>query len=307
MHYPFATKSTSTQSLALLNDLYQLTMSHGDRKAGLENKESVFHLFFRRRPFNGGFTVAAGLESVVDYLENFRFDESDVSYLSTLKSSEGEPLFDPAFFDYLLNLKFTCQVDAVPEGTVVFPYEPLVRVQGPLIQCQLLESPLLNLINFPTLIATKAARVCIAARGDSVMEFGLRRAQGIGGALTASRASYIGGCNSTSNVLAGKMFGIPVQGTHSHSWVMVFDDELESFLTYAKTMPGNAVFLVDTYDTLEGVKKAIQAGKYLEEHGKKFLGIRLDSGDLAYLSIKSRQLLDAAGFFNAKNIRKQRA
>ncbi len=300
MQTPFTTKSASTQSLALLNDLYQLTMSYGYWKAGLGNKEAVFHLFFRRRPFNGGFTVAAGLEAVVDYLENFSFDESDLSYLATLKGADNIPLFTPDFFDYLAKLKFTCHVDAVPEGTVVFPYEPLLRVQGPLIQCQLLESPLLNLINFPTLIATKAARICIAAKDDSVMEFGLRRAQGIGGALTASRSAYIGGCDSTSNVLAGKIFGIPVKGTHSHSWVMAFDDEYESFLTYAKTMPGNCVFLVDTYDTIEGVKKAIEVGKWLKEHGKKFLGIRLDSGDLAYLSIKSRELLDQAGFSDAK-------
>jgi nicotinate phosphoribosyltransferase len=287
------------QSLALLTDLYQLTMSYGYWKKGLDKKEAVFHLFFRRRPFNGGFTVTAGLEWVIGYLQRFRFESSDIDYLTTLKASNGEPLFTEDFFEYLTNLKFTCSLDAVPEGTIVFPYEPIIRIQGPLIQCQLLESPLLNLINFSTLIATKAARICIAAKGDPILEFGLRRAQGIDGALTASRAAHIGGCESTSNLLAGKLFGIPVKGTHSHSWVMLFDDEKESFQNFAECFPSNSIFLVDTYDTLEGVKKAIEVGKWLQQQGKKLLGIRLDSGDLAYLSIKSRQLLDAAGFHDA--------
>ena len=284
------------QSLALLTDFYQLTMSYAYWKKRLDKKEAVFHLFFRRRTFNGGFTIAAGLESVVHYLENFHFEDSDLQYMSTLTGMDGQRLFCNEFFDYLSKMRFSCNVDAVPEGTAVFPYEPLIRIQGPLIQCQILESPLLNLINFPTLIATKAARICIAARGDPVLEFGLRRAQGIDGALTASRAAYIGGCDSTSNVMAGKLFGIPVKGTHSHSWVMVFDEEQDSFQAYAECLPNNCVFLVDTYDTLQGVKKAIEVGKWLREQGKKMIGIRLDSGDLAYLSIKSRELLDAAGF-----------
>lgn len=282
-------------SLALLTDLYQLTMSYAYWQKGLDKREAVFHLFFRRPPFKGGFTVAAGLEWVVQFLENFHFDEGDIAYLAGLKSPDGSPLFAPEFFIYLRNLRFSCDIDAVPEGTVVFPYEPLVRVQGPLIQCQILETILLNLINFSTLIATKAARICIAAQGDPVLEFGLRRAQGIDGALSASRAAYIGGCDSTSNVLAGKLFGIPVRGTHSHSWVMVFDDELSSFKTYAECLPSNCVFLVDTYDTLDGVRHAIEVGKWLKERGQKLLGIRLDSGDLAYLSIKSRAMLDQAG------------
>lgn len=291
--------TSAGQSLALLTDQYQMTMSYAYWKMGLDQKEAVFHLSFRKHTFGGGFTVAAGLESVVHYLENFRFDESDIAYLATMRDSEDKPMFEEGFFKYLADMRFSCQVDAVPEGTVVFPYEPILRIQGPLVQCQILESPLLNLINFPTLIATKAARICIAAKGDSVMEFGLRRAQGIDGALTASRAAYIGGCDSTSNVLAGKLFGIPVKGTHSHSWVMVFDDELESFQTYAKALPNNCVFLVDTYDTIAGVKKAIEVGKWLKSQGKKMLGIRLDSGDLAYLSIKSRKMLDEAGFPDA--------
>lgn len=287
------------ESLALLTDYYQLAMSNGYWKSGLDKKEAVFHLFFRRAPFQGGFTVAAGLETVIDYLQNFHFDSSDLQYLSELENSDGERCFCPKFLDYLSTMRFSCQVDAMPEGTIAFPYEPLLRIQGPLIQCQLLESPLLNLINFPSLIATKAARVRIAAKEDQVLEFGLRRAQGIDGSLTASRSAYIGGCSATSNVLAGKLFGIPVRGTHSHSWVMVFDDELEAFQTLAQTMPANTVFLVDTYDSLEGVKKAIEVGKWLKSQGKTLKGIRLDSGDLAYLSIKSRQMLDEAGFPHA--------
>lgn len=288
------------QSLSLLTDFYQMSMSYGYWKAGLDKKEAVFHLFFRKLPFNGGFTIASGLEAVIDYLENFCFDPSDLDYLATLKDKEGNPFFSSEFFDYLGKLKFTCDIDAVPEGTVVFPYEPLLRIQGPLIQCQILESPLLNLINFPSLIATKAARICLAAQGDSVFEFGLRRAQGIDGALTASRAAYIGGCDATSNVLAAKLFGIPVSGTHSHSWVMVFADELEAFQTYAVNLPGNCIFLVDTYNTLEGVKKAIEVGHWLKTQGKSLLGIRLDSGDLAYLSFEARKLLDQAGFTDCK-------
>lgn len=290
------------QSMALLTDLYQMTMSYGYWKNGFHQKEAVFHLTFRRCPFHGGYTVAAGLEAVVEYLKNFHFNPDDLAYLNTLKDAEENPFFSNSFLDYLADLKFTCSVDAVPEGTTIFPHEPLLRIQGPLIQCQILESPLLNLMNFSSLVATKAARICSAAKGEEVIEFGLRRAQGIDGALTASRSAYIGGCGSTSNLLAGKLFGIPVKGTHSHSWVMVFDEELEAFQSYAENLPGNCVFLVDTYDTIEGVKKAIEVGKWLQERSKKFLGIRLDSGDLAYLSIKSRELLDAAGFYDTKII-----
>lgn len=296
MNKPPPALSIYKSSLALLTDFYQMTMSYAYWKAGFDSKEAVFHLFFRKPTFHGGFTVAAGLESVVNYLENFHFDDSDLNYLSTLKDNEQQPFFSIDFLEYLRKLKFSCDIDAVPEGTVVFPYEPLIRVTGPLIQCQILESPLLNLMNFPSLIATKAARICIAAKGDPVMEFGLRRAQGIDGALTASRSAYIGGCESTSNILAGKYFGIPVKGTHSHSWIMVFDEELEAFQTYAEQLPSNCVFLVDTFDTIEGVKKAIEVGKWLKSKGKKMMGIRLDSGDLAQLSIKSRKILDDAGF-----------
>jgi nicotinate phosphoribosyltransferase len=288
------------QSLSLLTDLYQLTMSAGYWKKGLGEHEAVFHLFFRKPPFQGGFTVASGLETFVNYLQHFKFDASDLKYLETISDNEGERFFSSEFLDYLSKLKFTCDIDAVPEGTVVFPYEPLLRIKGPLIQCQLLESPLLNLTNFSSLISTKAARMCIASKGDPILEFGLRRAQGIDGALTASRAAYIGGCDATSNVLAGKLFGIPVKGTHAHSWVMVFDDEIEAFQAYAETMPANCVFLVDTFNTLEGVRRAIEVGKWLQNKNRKLLGIRLDSGDLAELSIASRKLLDDAGFYDTK-------
>lgn len=289
----------SKQSYALLTDLYQLTMAYGYWKAGLDEKEALFHMSFRKCPFNGGFTIAAGLESLIDFIEHFHFSRQDLDYLATLKGIDETPLFSDEFLNYLHELRFTCDVYAVPEGTPVFPHEPLVKVQGPLIQCQLLESPLLNLINYPTLIATKAARLRIAAENDPLLEFGMRRAQGIDGALTASRAAYIGGCDATSNVLAGKLYGIPVKGTHSHSWVMVFDDEEEAFRVYAKELPNNCIFLVDTYNTIEGVKKAIEVGNWLKGQGKKLIGIRLDSGDLAYLSIQSRRMLDEAGFNDA--------
>jgi len=201
--------------------------------------------------------------------------------------------------EHLKGLKLSCDVHAVPEGTIVFPKEPLLRIQGPILQCQLVETAMLNLINFQTLVATKAARVCLAARGEPVVEFGLRRAQGVDGALAASRAAYIGGCEATSNVLAGKLFNIPVRGTHAHSWVMSFDDEREAFRAYSDAMPNNCVFLVDTYDTLEGVRRAVEAGRRLRERGHELAGIRLDSGDLAWLSIEARKILDEAGFQKA--------
>jgi len=283
-------------SFALLTDLYQLTMAYGYWKSGVQDKEAVFHLFFRKNPFGGGFSIACGLAYVMDFVDNFRFDDDDTTYLAGLPTAKGKPLFERAFLDYLQSLRFTGDIEAVPEGTVVFPHEPLVRVQGPLIQCQLLETALLNLVNFQTLIATKAARVCLAAKGEPVLEFGLRRAQGVDGALAATRSAYIGGCGATSNVLAGKLFGIPVGGTHAHSWVMSFNDELESFQAYASALPGNCIFLVDTYDTLEGVRNAVRVGQWLRKHGHEMIGIRLDSGDFVQLSIAARKILDAAGF-----------
>ena len=286
-------------SLALLTDLYQLTMAYGYWKSDMADTEAVFHLFFRQNPFQGGFSIACGLSYALDLLDHFRFDAEDAAYLAGLTGADDKSLFDPAFLDYLQALRFTCHVDAIPEGTVVFAQEPLIRVQGPLLQCQLIETVLLNLINFQTLIATKAARVCLATKGDPILEFGLRRAQGIDGALAASRAAYIGGCTATSNVLAGKLFGIPVRGTHAHSWVMAFADELESFQAYAEAMPNNCIFLVDTYNTLAGVRKAAQVGHWLRKQGHEMIGVRLDSGDFSQLSIQARKILDEAGFPNA--------
>ena len=286
-------------SLSLLTDLYQITMIYGYWKQRRAQRESVFHLFFRKNPFAGGFAVAAGLEHAIDFIGNLRFQEDDVAYLDTLTGNDGKRLFEPAFLDYLREMRLSVDIDAMPEGTVVFPHQPLVRVKGPLAECQLLETALLNIINFQTLIATKAARVCMATGGEPVLEFGLRRAQGIDGSLAASRAAYVGGCAATSNVLAGKLLGIPVRGTHAHSWVMSFDDELTAFEQYAAAMPNNCVFLVDTYDTLTGVKNAVRVGCQLREQGHKMVGIRLDSGDLAYLSIEARRLLDEAGLEDA--------
>lgn len=283
----------------MLTDLYQLTMAYAHFKGG-HDMDAVFHLTFRTLPFKGGFAVAAGLADVVNYLANFRFEPDDLAYLATLRGNDGLPLFDQSFLDHLAGLKLACDVDAIPEGTVVFANEPLVRVSGPILHCQLLETTLLNIVNFQTLIATKAARVCHAAQGEPVLEFGLRRAQGIDGALAASRAAYVGGCAATSNVLAGKLFGIPVRGTHAHSWVMTFDSELEAFEAYAKVMPNNCVLLVDTYDTIEGVRHAAEIGKKLKATGHKLIGIRLDSGDLAYLSIEARKILDEAGLADAQ-------
>jgi len=287
-------------SLALLTDLYELTMACAAWRSGASERELVFHLFYRTNPFGGGYAVACGLEPALSFLSRLRFDEGDLAYLRQQRGADGAPLFEEAFLEVLSRLELRLDVDGVREGTVVFPQEPLLRVQGPVIPAMLVESALLNLLNFETLIATKAARVCTAAAGDPVLEFGLRRAQGIDGALSASRASFVGGCDSTSNTLAGKLYGIPVRGTHAHSWVMMHDSELESFEAYARAMPNNCVLLVDTYDTLEGVRHAVEVGHRLREQGHELLGIRLDSGDLAYLSIEARKILDEGGFPKAR-------
>ena len=291
--------SANSESLALLTDLYQLTMAYGYWQQHKADQQCVFHLFFRSNPFRGGYVIAAGLQPAIEFIRDFRFSREDVEYLATLPGNDGQPIFEPAYLEYLANLELTVDVDAIPEGTVVFPHEPLLRVRGSILQCQLLETALLNIVNFQSLIATKASRIALAAQGDAVLEFGLRRAQGIDGALSASRAAYIGGCSATSNVLAGKRYGIPVRGTHAHSWVMSFDSELEAFSAYADAMPNNCVFLVDTYDTLEGVRQAIIVGRRLREEGHRMVGIRLDSGDLAWLSIEARRLLDEGGFKDA--------
>ena len=287
-------------SLALLTDLYQLTMACGYWKAGTAEREAVFHLTFRRAPFGGGYAIAAGIEPAVDYLQRLTFTPDDLAYLATLRDAEGAPLFPAGFLDYLERFEFACTVDAAPEGSLVFAHEPIVRVRGPIVQAQLVETALLTMINFETLIATKASRVVQAARGAPVIVFGLRRAHGIDGGISASRAAYLGGCTATSNVLAGKRFGIPVRGTHAHSWVMFHGDELAAFRAYAEAQPGNCTLLVDTYDSLDGVRHAIVVGRELRAAGHELAGVRLDSGDLAYLSIEARRLLDEAGFPRVK-------
>jgi nicotinate phosphoribosyltransferase len=288
-----------TTRTPLLTDLYQLSMAAGYRATGRAEQCAAFHLFFRTLPFGGGYAIAAGLASAIEWLEGFRFHADDLDYLAALPDAEGRPLFAADFLHYLRKLRLSVDLDAMPEGTAVFPHQPLLRVTGPILQCQLLESALLNIINFQTLIATKAARICEAAGGGPVIEFGLRRAQGPDGALSASRAAFLGGCAATSNVLAGKMFGIPLRGTHAHSWVMSFDSEPEAFARYAGALPGNCTFLVDTYDTLEGVRNACQVGAALRQSGHRLLGVRLDSGDLAWLSQQARAILDEAGFPDA--------
>jgi nicotinate phosphoribosyltransferase len=288
------------QPLSLLTDFYQLTMAYGYWKSGKGEDRAIFHLFFRKHPFHGGYTITAGLGYVIDYLQNLRFTEDDLAYLAEQRTVTGGALFEAAFLDYLRRLQFTCDIYGMPEGTLAFPQEPILRVEGPIIQCQLLETALLNSINFQTLIATKSARINHAAQGDTVMEFGLRRAHGIDGGMAASRAAYIGGCASTSNVLAGKQFGIPVAGTHAHSWVMAFEEEKEAFEAYAEALPDNCVFLVDTYQTEQGTKAAIEVGLALKAKGKKLAAVRIDSGDLAYFSTLARQMLDDAGLKDTK-------
>jgi nicotinate phosphoribosyltransferase len=285
--------------MMLLTDLYELTMAYGYWKEGMHDREAAFHLFFRRNPFAGGFAVACGLGTAIEYLDALRFEREDLEYLATLRGNDDRPLFDDAFLRYLEDFAFRCDVDAVQEGTVVFPHEPLVRVRGPILDAQFVESALLNIINFQTLIATKAARVALAAQGEPVLEFGLRRAQGPDGAVSAARAAWIGGIDATSNVLAGKLFGIPVAGTHAHSWVSAFPSEEAAFDAWARHLPNNVVLLVDTYDTLEGVRKAAKVGQRLRDRGYTMIGVRLDSGDLAWLSRESRKILDAAGLNDA--------
>ena len=285
-------KKIYSDSLGLLTDIYQLTMCYGYWKKGIHQKPSSFNLFFRNNPFKGAYSVSCGLDYVIDYLNNFKFSKEDISYLSNLKTENGKKLFENKFLEFLKEFRFECDLDAIEEGRIVFPNEPLLRITGPLYQCQLLETALVNIINFQSLIATKSSRMYLVAKGDPILEFGLRRAQGIDGSLSASRASYIGGCSKTSNVLAGKIFNIPVSGTHSHSWVLAFDSEVSAFQNYAQVMPDNCVLLVDTYETMKGVKNAIIVAKELEKRNKKLFGIRIDSGDLAYLSKKARKLLD---------------
>ena len=282
------------ENLTMLTDLYQLTMMQGYLVNGCRHKEAVFDVFFRTLPFKGGYALAAGLEQVVEYIENLTFSEENLAYLRSLN------LFNEDFIEELRNFHFTGDIDAVPEGTPVFPYEPLIRIKGRIFETQLLETAILNLVNFETLIATKASRVMAAADGGSVMEFGLRRAQGPDAGILGARAAFIGGCQSTSNVLAGERYGIPVSGTQAHSWIQCFPSELEAFRAFARTFPDSCLLLVDTYSVLEsGVPNAIKVGLELEAEGHHFLGIRLDSGDLTYLSREARRMLDEAGLKGA--------
>ncbi|MEM1414814.1 MAG: nicotinate phosphoribosyltransferase [Myxococcota bacterium] len=288
-------------SEALLTDLYQLTMSCGYWRAGIAERRAAFHLFYRRAPFDGGYAIAAGLEDALRWLEDLRFDDADLSYLAGLTQPDGAPTFPEAFLDFLGTATPSLDVAAVPEGTVVFPHEPMLRVEGPLWQAQLVETALLTFLNFQTLVATKAARICRAASApdgtrEPVLEFGLRRAQGPDGAMGATRAAFIGGCSATSHLLAGQTLGIPVAGTHAHSWVTSFPDERSAFRAYAEAFPSGAVFLVDTYDTLGGVRAAIDVAREMRARGRELLGVRLDSGDLAALAEEARAMLDAAGF-----------
>lgn len=283
------------QDVALLTDLYQLTMMQGYLRNDYEDKEAVFDLYFRIIPNEGGYAIAAGLEQVVDYIESLQFSAEDIEYL------KGLQLFDEEFLAALRDFRFNGDIDAVPEGTVVFPYEPLIRVKARVFEAQLIETALLNLVNFETLIATKASRIAAATGGGNVMEFGLRRAQGPDAGILGSRAAFIGGCQSTSNVLAGKRFGIPVSGTQAHSWIQCFPSELEAFRAYARTFPDQCLLLVDTYNVLKsGVPNAIKVGLELEAEGHRFLGIRIDSGDLSYLSREARAMLDEAGLKHAQ-------
>lgn len=299
---PHARFEAVARSPGLLTDLYQLTMAQGYWLAGMARHEAVYHLTFRRCPFGGSFALACGIETAAEWLQRLEFTSDDLTYLGTLSSPSGGPLFDEEFLEHLGRLRFTCRVDAWPEGSVVFPYEPVLRVEGPLLEAQLVETALLCLVNFETLIATKAARVRLAAGSDTVLEFGLRRAQGADGGMAASRASFIGGCDATSNVLAGQAFGVPVAGTHAHSWVMAFDREEDAFRAYVTGQPDNATLLVDTYETIRGVERAIRVGLEMQARGERLRGIRLDSGDLAELSRKTRQLLNEAGLHETKII-----
>lgn len=284
------------RNLTLLTDLYELTMMQGYFKEKDANETVIFDAFYRSNPDGNAFSICAGLEQVIEYVKNLHFEPEDVDYLRSVG------LFDEDFLDYLLHFKFSGDIYAIPEGTVMFPREPIIKVIAPIMEAQLVETAILNIINHQSLIATKTSRIVYAARGDGIMEFGLRRAQGPDAGTYGARAAMIAGCIGTSNVLAGKLFDVPVKGTHAHSWIMSFPDELTAFRTYAKLYPSACILLVDTYDTLNsGVPNAIKVFREMKEAGipLTFYGIRLDSGDLAYLSKKARKMLDEAGFPDA--------
>lgn len=284
------------RNLTLLTDLYELTMMQGYFENEDVNQTVIFDMFYRNNPEGNGYAICAGLEQLIDYVKNLHFTEDEIDYLKSLG------IFKPAFLAYLRDFRFTGDIYAIPEGTVIFPREPLVKVIAPIMQAQLIETALLNIINHQSLIATKTARIVRAAQGDGVMEFGCRRAQGPDAAIYGARAAIIAGCVGTSNVLCGQMFHVPVSGTHAHSWIMSFPDELSAFRAYANLYPDACILLIDTYDTLDsGLPHAIQVFKELREQGihPKRYGIRMDSGDLAYLSKKVKAALDAEGFTDA--------
>ena len=284
------------QNLTLMTDLYELTMMQGYFKNKDRNETVIFDAFYRNNPMDSGYAICAGLEQVIEYINNLHFSDEDLSYLRSLG------IFEEDFLEYLKDFRFSGDIYAIPEGSVIFPREPMVKVIAPIMEAQLVETAILNLINHQSLIATKTSRVCYAARGDGIMEFGLRRAQGPDAGIYGARAAMIGGCVGTSNVLAGRLFDVPVKGTHAHSWIMSFPDEYTAFKTYAKLYPSACILLVDTYDTLKsGVPNAIRVFTEMRNSGVPltFYGIRLDSGDLAYLSKKARRMLDAAGFPDA--------
>lgn len=286
----------SSHSLTLLTDLYELTMMQGYFKNKDQNETVIFDAFYRTNPQDSGYAISAGLEQVIDYIKNLRFSHEDILYLESLG------IFDHDFLEYLSTFHFSGDIYAIPEGSVMFPREPMIKVIAPIMEAQLIETAILNIINHQSLIATKASRVCYAAKGDGIMEFGLRRAQGPDAGTYGARAAMIGGCIGTSNVLAGQLFDVPVKGTHAHSWIMSFPDEYTAFKTYANMYPSACILLVDTYDTLKsGVPNAIRVFTEMREAGipLTFYGIRLDSGDLAYLSKKARKMLDDAGFEDA--------
>ena len=284
------------QNLTLLTDLYELTMMQGYFKNKDRNETVIFDAFYRTNPCGGGYAVSAGLEQVIPYVKELRFEQEDINYLASMG------IFEADFLSYLRGFRFSGDIYAIPEGTVMFPREPVIKVIAPIMEAQLVETAILNIVNHQSLIATKASRVCYAARGDGIMEFGLRRAQGPDAGIYGARAAVIGGCIGTSNVLAGQLFDVPVKGTHAHSWIMSFPDEYTAFKAYADMYPGACILLVDTYDTLKsGVPNAIRVFQEMRNAGIPLTsyGIRLDSGDLAYLSKKARKMLDAAGFPDA--------
>lgn len=284
------------QNCTLLCDFYQLTMGNGYFKAGQRDTVAYFDVFFRRVPENGGFAVCAGLEQIINYIEGLHFDEDDIAFL------RKKGIFDEEFLRYLANFRFEGDIYAVPEGTPVFPFEPIITVRAPAIQAQLIETMLLLLINHQSLIATKANRIVRAAKGRAISEFGSRRAQGASGAVLGARAAFIGGCAGTACTLSDKLFGVPATGTMAHSWIQMFDSELDAFEEYCRIYPDSATLLVDTYNVLKsGVPNAIKAfDNVLKPLGKRPVGIRLDSGDIAYLSIEARKMLDKAGYPDCK-------